>query len=306
MSSSATQLDNLNALEELSSTPFNAAIPAEALTRALASPPFLTLPGAFNFRDPGLFCPSYLAPGRVYRSGSLDFLPPDSRQAMRSKLGVKRVYDLRRNDEVKRAAPDGDLVPLVTLCPYMDGKQMPKPLVMAEYAPDANGAPGVGYQKMYDDILEGYTTGYARVFEALRDAEEGEAVLFHCTAGKDRTGVLSALILDLMGAPAQSIGVEYLLSRIGFEPLREKLLPVALESVVAVPPGATSADIQKLVEGLDAGTRGFLTLDAAVMVEFVKNLHAKHGGAEGYLRNELGFNEEDILKIRNNLAPRAQ
>jgi hypothetical protein len=255
-------------------------------------------------------------------------------------LGVSRVYDFRRDDEVKAGRLEIDGV-RVMACPYKDGAEKPLPIVVSDFAPSEDGEIGEGYRKMYDDILTGYTTGFRLVFEGLCAMEEGEAVLFHCTgklpicichplfsrgfrrkiskddtdrlsAGKDRTGVMSALILDLMGVPAERIGLEYALTRIGTEPFREKLLPVALKSygsATTATPGATEGNVDKKEGqgGFDLsspGLREALGTNAAVMVDFIDHLQRKYGGAKGYMMGQLGFSEEEVGQIRDRLKAR--
>lgn len=112
---------------------------------------------------------------------------------------------------------------------------------------------------------------------------------------------MSALILDLMGVPAEQIAQEYALTRIGTEPFREMLLPVVLKTYgagAAVAGGGGAADLNT------PGMREFLSTDAAVMVDFVGRLRTEHGGAEGYLRDSLGFSEEEVAQIRERLRPK--
>lgn len=120
---------------------------------------------------------------------------------------------------------------------------------------------------------------------------------------------MSALILDLMGVPAELIGLEYALTRIGTEPFREKLLPVALQSYATSTAGATDGGTGKKegAGGVDLSTPGLRELlgtNAAVMVDFVGHLHQQHGGARGYLTGPLGFSEEEVRQIQAKLQPR--
>ncbi len=88
---------------------------------------------------------------------------------------------------------------------------MPKPVVMEDFAPVGDGSLGMGYLNMYRDILEGYTVGYGRAFEGIRDWEEGEALLFHCTGRHSKSLIpffLSLLIVkatDLVSQPVRTV-----------------------------------------------------------------------------------------------------
>jgi hypothetical protein len=121
------------------------------------------------------------------------------------------------------------------------------------------------------------------------------------TAGKDRTGVLAALILALMDTPPDIITKDYALTRIGVEPFREKLLGVLLMML-----GRNNAGKGFEEPGMEAlcGVRG------SNIIAFLEWMGEKWGafgtselypGVEGYLRQELGFTSEELESIRGTL-----
>lgn len=122
-------------------------------------------------------------------------------------------------------------------------------------------------------------------------------------AGKDRTGIMAALIFDLVGAPNDVIVNEYALTRIGLEPHREKFLPHIIKSYgkdksAANPDGIPSEEvIAKLTHLLGSYKE--------TMVAFLERLKEEYGGAEGYVKNHLGLSDDDINEIRTNLKPSA-
>lgn len=177
-------------LARLSSTPLDTPIPPDLLATALSAPPFApSIPGSLNLRDVGALFPSHVRPGAAFRSGTLDRAEQGQHLSslLRSRLGVARVYDFRRADEKGRrrggagGEEEEEEVGEVLACPYMDGAEVPRPVVVGDFAAGEGGVLGVGYRDMYDDILRGYKTGFRMVFEGLRTVAEGEAVLFHCT-----------------------------------------------------------------------------------------------------------------------------
>jgi len=182
-------------LKELSAMSTEGPLPADSLAKALSTLPFVALPGCLNLRDVGAFAPTVMAPGRVFRSGTLDFVPAAARPLLRSQLGIATVYDFRRDDEVRNPPVIDGEAPVVVRYPYMDSKRQPNDIVPAEFAPTKDSKFGTGWRKMYDDVLEGYTTGYRKVFEGIRDLGPGEAVLFHCTGQFRCTLALSLYIV---------------------------------------------------------------------------------------------------------------
>jgi protein tyrosine/serine phosphatase len=120
-------------------------------------------------------------------------------------------------------------------------------------------------------------------------------------AGKDRTGILSALILALTNAPKEEIAKDYALTRIGIEPYREFLLTALMQQM-----GKTfSSEVFE-----DPGMLELCGVRGPTIVAVLEWMGEKWGsvgkgsypGVEGYLIQELGFEREDVEKIRKNLA----
>jgi protein-tyrosine phosphatase len=115
---------------------------------------------------------------------------------------------------------------------------------------------------------------------AIADAEDG-AVVFHCHAGLDRTGLVAALLLDLVGVPAETIAADYALSdpRLGafHEHYRAQIAdPVARERFHRP------------------------TAPSALMAAALADLHARHGGAEPYLL-AAGLAPAELARVRARL-----
>ena len=109
------------------------------------------------------------------------------------------------------------------------------------------------------------------------------------TAGRDRTGVTSGLLLALAGTDAETIELDFLLSRVGTEPAREQLLAFALHGS-----GAESIEAP--------GFRNMCNLRVSCWRRFVQGLERVHGGWEGYVTGTLGFSEDEVRVIKRNLA----
>ncbi|KAK4033220.1 tyrosine-protein phosphatase [Parachaetomium inaequale] len=256
-----------------------------SLETILSSPPFIPIPSTFNARDLGLLPNSPIRPGLVYRTGGfLSGISPEGKAFLAGRLGIRKVFDLRTaREHARQPDPEVDGVEMVWVPPEeVEGGAMVK---LEEFV---EGSGERGYARMYLDVLRVYKGGIRGVLEQVRDGRGKEAVLFHCNAGRDRTGVVAGLLLTLAGASAETIAFDYMLTRIGFEPAREQLLGLLAKGMV------TSVDAP-----------GFLNL-ANMRVScwdaFVKAVEAEYGGFEGYVRGTLGFSEEDIAKIKSNLV----
>lgn len=180
---------------------------AMSMTReALHTSAPLPLAGARNVRDLGGFpCVDEAghrgrtASGAFLRSGSLTRLRRRDRERLRA-YGLSRVIDVRSNFEL-RFFPD----------PYA---RRPFPGVDYVHIPmmdqlNSNGFQGLLPESMfatYRDLLDHDAAGFRAVFEAL---DAPGCVLFHCRVGKDRTGVIAMLLLDLVGVPEEHIVADY-------------------------------------------------------------------------------------------------
>jgi protein-tyrosine phosphatase len=182
----------------------------------------LGLDGAYNVRDLGHLpvrggratrC------GLVYRADSLDWLTPDDRHLLFDTLSVGTVIDLRT---LREAGGDGRsdarLLPGVrTLSiPLIPDEEMElEPFPAGD--PAAIGEHYVGY-------LDGGGVEARAVLEAIAESvDAGSPVLFHCAAGRDRTGVVAALVLLILGVTRSAVIADYLESNRDAERLSLRL-----------------------------------------------------------------------------------
>lgn len=166
----------------------------------------VTLAGAHNVRDLGGL-PT--VDGRRTRRGRLfrsEFLasPDTHSDPARDLLGLRTVVDLRRFGEVEHEqVPWGDhAIDLVHV-----------PLRLES---------GSSWHAGYHRYLVDGPDRVARAVRTLIDPGNGPA-LFHCAAGKDRTGVIAAVILDLLGVRHEAIVEDYMLTARGITPILERV-----------------------------------------------------------------------------------
>ncbi|CAO2658668.1 Nn.00g063910.m01.CDS01 [Neocucurbitaria sp. VM-36] len=247
-------------------------LPASTTTSILSAAPFICIPGIINIRDLGLLPSSPIAPGLLFRSGAIHTAAASSPDDIAS-LGVNMVLDLRTEGEVKRGAD-----------PVVEGVGVPSPignLVMSDFIEEG----GVkAYTAMYLEVLEVYAPSFKRALEWLRDERSG--ILFHCTAGKDRTGVLAALLLSLAGASRDLIAYDYALTRVGVEPSRELLV-----QMLRLWNKEWTADTP--------GMHEFTQVKGDFILGLLDAVELKYGGMEGYVIEVLGFGVEDLGAVKS-------
>ena len=90
-----------------------------------------------------------------------------------------------------------------------------------------------GFRRAYADILEDGAPAYREVLTHLRDKPR-EPCLVHCTLGKDRTGLIVALVLQLVGVEDVVIAEEYALTEVGLVEWKETILEYLLKDLGGV------------------------------------------------------------------------
>ncbi len=169
----------------------------------------IPLEGAFNFRDIGGYETDdgrHVRWHRVYRSGQIHKLTDADVAAFESRR-ILTVVDLREKDEYT-SAPDR-LPPGATLISCAGGKITP----MEDWAHMLAGATsGVPFMKAFYSDIHGLAARFKPYFQTLLDLPDDHALLLHCMAGKDRTGIGIALLLLALGVPRARIVEDYLLT----------------------------------------------------------------------------------------------
>jgi protein-tyrosine phosphatase len=212
----------------------------------------------FNFRDLG---GTETADGRtvryrrLYRSDSLHALAEADREAFDT-LGIRTVLDLRRPSEVERdgRVPEWDGFDWHHL--YLEHRDW-------THIPYERGTDLVRYlADRYRDMAAESASGLAEAVGVIADPKSAPVVV-HCVAGKDRTGVVCALTLSLLGVSDEDIAAEYALSAANLRRFVDLLLS---ENPDHYNPNAFPLDTP-----------------AEAMRCFLAELRAEHGSIEGYL-----------------------
>jgi protein-tyrosine phosphatase len=252
-------------------------------TRALIAERRLPLEGPRNFRDLGGY-PARggrrLRWGQIFRADSLSELT-DSDVAYLDRLGLARVIDLRGELEatqrpnrlagVERFAytrlpvGEGDLSAAEWARKFQSGELGP---VDADWLLRS-------YRRTLDERAP-------RVGEVLRAlAAEPSPAVFHCTAGKDRTGIVSALLLLLLGVPREIVVGDYSLT--------------ALYTGGRIP----AAEQWFTERGIDPELAAhLLSARRESMEAALSHLDAEYGGEESFLRERAGLDERVIASLR--------
>lgn len=182
----------------------------------------LNIAGVHNARDLGGLSGTLgtVRRGRVLRSAALDHLTPEGARTL-ADLGVRTIFDLRTAEERDEAPSRLSHAELTAV-----------DLVVLDYLGTLDDLPG-NQMEMYLHIVERSATGIVELLERLGRPNTAPA-LVHCTAGKDRTGLTIALLLDLLGVPRATIVADYVASNNGLlGRIRTNVSGPLLESTLA-------------------------------------------------------------------------
>ena len=179
---------------------------------------WIDLEGCFNFRDLGSYRTAdgrQMRGGQVFRSDGLQHLTERDLARLTRELGLRTVIDLRSPVEVEEAgtgaiAAHAEVIPL----PLFRQSR-----AQAEQRPAFQMPASMG--ELYFLMLS-----FARepIVEVIRILARTEApTVFHCAAGKDRTGVISAVLLSLLGVPEPTIVADYAFSRQNIDRINARL-----------------------------------------------------------------------------------
>jgi protein tyrosine/serine phosphatase len=188
--------------------------------------------------------------GSVIRADTLGYLTREGWEALLAS-GVTRIVDLREQFEIDNDPPrdlDVEVVHVPVLDHY-DEERWLEVQAESEAAPTHTAATEIIYLR----FLEHCRPRLVEAFEVVATAPG--LVVFHCHAGKDRTGLVAALLLRLAGVSIEDIADDYAISRVRLQPRHEQWLASAesqeerarIERITATP----AAAMQAVLEAID-------------------------------------------------------
>jgi protein-tyrosine phosphatase len=241
-----------------------------------SSPPTpVPMAGYLNFRDLGGHeaTGGTVRTGRVFRSDSLAHCDASDIERLVGSHQVRTVVDLRRDHEVEAAPMDG----LQRAGVRVEHLSLIDPAVPALDTPDLVDST---LAERYASILQTSGSQFVSVLRIIAD-DATHPLVFQCAAGKDRTGLVAAILLQILGVDDDAITADYARTAVVIDLL---LARFAARAPDRVPPGPR-----------------IMSAEASTMQAALDWLRDRHGGAEQYARAH-GLTAGEIGALRTSLV----
>lgn len=242
--------------------------------------------------------------GLLLRGATLNKASESDIKCLEEEFGVRLIFDFRTEQEV-RHAPDKD-VPgakylwLPTLDPTngekgkdvfsAGGYRSAEELVLkGAFLPQVQEAA----RNMYTDIVDNEYSQlqYAVFLQRILEVEEG-AIFWHCSQGKDRTGLGAAFILAALGADRETILEDYCISNDAYtEEVRQMKATILSQGG-----GENEMDV----------VQTFIGINVKHFIEGLDLIDSKYGGMDSYVRDILMLSDEDRARLQERYLERSQ
>jgi protein-tyrosine phosphatase len=247
----------------------------------------IVLDGTANFRDIGGY-PAHknnqIKWGKIFRSGHLASLTENDHQILK-KIGIQSICDFRSKEEIARQPnrlPDKTTIKNLHL-PIVNKSMEPTEAVARIMKGDLGWFTQDFMVNSYLEKIEAFHDVWCLFFKYLCQ-RSFRPLLFHCTAGKDRTGVCAALILLILGVSEKVVIHDHALSNI-YNAEQIQQIEKMLRKV--------GVDPDKLTD--------YLTAPKTAMVAVIEHINKKYGTAKNYLLQKANVQVDWIDKLEEEM-----
>lgn len=228
--------------------------------------------GIHNFRDLGGYGTRdgyTVARSRIFRSGELHGMTPDDLKNLKDNIRLRSILDLRSEFEISQTESG--------LIPESGFNYFNVPLITDGGDIESNKRRYHGLDNMGEFYVSLSKQDYfpPRLIEALNIIADpaNHPVVFHCSAGKDRTGILAAILLAILGVNDSDIAKDYTLT--ASHPEKQY----------------NNVSIETLQEGRRNGLPAyFWKIEPGLILYFLENIRGEYGSIEGYVYAQGGDN----------------
>lgn len=264
--------------------------------------------GISNFRDIGGWRTEdnkhYVKAAVIFRCANPSNVTPRGIRQLKT-LGIRAFFDLRSNEELENAGSlHVDGIEVFNTPVYKNTDMSPqgiarryKHLLGSWYT----------FKYVYEEMLKQGGDAFRAVLMYLRD-HPGDAIAYNCTAGKDRTGLMTMLILLLLGVDDHTIAKEYELTTVGLLPDHPGLKKGFMTMIAKLKKDLETEghDDDNLKHAMwelspDQMFENMISSKYETMISTIQMFNLKFGGIEQYCKEKLRLTQQDLDTIRKNL-----
>ncbi|KAI9449146.1 protein tyrosine/serine phosphatase [Russula earlei] len=229
------------------------------------------LQGAINFRDVGGYITKegkHVKWGKIYRSAAINKLTEQDLQKLQS-LHLAYILDFRGPYEVQ-AAPDKIPAGAIRISLPAGSENIGDSNYMKTMVKSMRNDSAL---LQFYSVLTPFPARYTPLFDELLQANPDSALLFHCSAGKDRTGIAAALILYALGVDEQTIMQDYLATNYYRRTENERSIKGMMQAY-----------------NMDETTaKGMMAAKPLYLQATFQSIEKQYGSVDHYLETELGL-----------------
>ena len=257
-----------------------------------------------NFRDIGGYKTRFnnrkIKPKLIYRCANPSDATQQALDYLSSELKVKYIFDLRSHSEAEENGvifAESIIVENLTFNHNMSIS----PEVMADHFRSLLIS-SHSFPKAYMIVLKNSILPIRKVFQYILDGNcnKNSAIVYHCTAGKDRTGILTMLLLLILGVDEDVVAKEYELTTIGLK--TEEKLYKKIEARRSTYEEMFSGNASEIIKEYNITSekmcRNLLSSHYESMRVFIEQFNKEFGSVEAFFINELQIKLSDIEKLR--------
>ncbi|KAH8835007.1 protein-tyrosine phosphatase-like protein [Flagelloscypha sp. PMI_526] len=252
----------------------------------ITKPPFVVIDGVFNARAVGgyeLSDGKHVKDNIFFRAGELSSITPDGVKTLRDDLGIRQIFDTRSDAEIAgykaKELNDVEGVGFERIQLDVLKNHRFEPVGLAERLKLLETDEFKTFTSMAMEVVDTLGPAFEKMIRYMND-HPTEPPIIHCTAGKDRTGLTTAVLLALLGVPDDAIGEEYGLTAAGIAPASEMLA----NRLMMIPVFAQNP----------AGTLVMGNCKPAYVKEVLRIIRGEHGGLEDFLKARTGLSDQNI------------
>jgi protein-tyrosine phosphatase len=233
----------------------------------------IKLEGTSNFRDLGGYPTTEgktVAWGKIYRSADISKLTDKDLSTLEN-LRLETVCDFRGPDELKTSP---DKIP--TGINYLNlpaGSE--KVQINANYMSMNRDSMMLSFYSRTDHLV----AKYKPMFESLLNLSQDKSFMFHCTAGKDRTGIGAALILSALGVSKEYVIADYAATNTFWK--NETMIEMMIKSGMP-----------------KENAKALMAADPAYIILFLNTIDKQYGSMSNFLENEIKLDKKKVKALK--------